>query len=152
MISALWPDFAASSYGDIEGAENVTIILNNRIGKVPPSPRREGARPVTPEPIKWHLEGNSKGFGALGELLLIVVSREHVQSVDVVGLDEIMPERDLEPYMQGLCDVMYDTIAHLPPPSQCMGRPSLGEFLVFLTHQEYLEEVEEERYRLLTVQ
>lgn len=131
---------------------NITIILSNRIGEVPPPPRCEGTKPDTPEPIEWNLEGNSKGFGALGELLLIAVSRDHVQSVDVVGLDEIMSEQDLDPYMQRLCEGIYDTTAYVPRPSQTMGRPSLGGFLVFLTHQEYLEEVEEERYRHLTVQ
>lgn len=110
--------------------------------------RRRPASPYTQEQaLEYPLE-----LGALGELILNLVTQEDVESVSIVGLEWIVSESSQTAYMQGVCDAIVATIDGTEGASDPEGLPRVQDFLRFYTHEQFRGNVREERYRLVTVQ
>lgn len=152
MTSALRPGSDHGLSYDIQQADQVIIILNNHVGEATSALRYNIPRLGTPSPTEWNIQGNSRGLGALGELLLETVSGDWIEAVEVLGHDEIVSDSRLMGYMRRLCNVVLNARPDWPQPSLYKSRPALGCSFRFSTHQEYLEEGGEERCRMLTVQ
>lgn len=155
--SAVWPQVEDFCY-EIEGAEKIIIVLLNFTDAAPqfsePSCLRtvtfasavnKGSSPSRRKPTHPEL-------GALSELIFCSARQPYVESVDVVGLEGLMSAHKRMPYTQSICDAIVATIDGMEGGSDPEGLPCVQDFLRFYTHEQFRDNVGEERYQLVTVQ
>lgn len=134
---------------EIHDAAKITIILKNCL--------KQNLPKDTHTPCQHgHLQGDESNpireLGALCELLFMIASQDVTETLNVIGLEEIVTETRLKLYMEDVCEAIAGELGILRHPHDCNGFPSVGAFLVFFTHEQCRTEQGEKRYRQLTVQ
>lgn len=138
---------------DSEVVENYTLIFKNCLNhKCPEGWFASSYTPVAaPNADRQRQSCQNSKLGAVCELLRLISTRVHINTISVVGLEEFLSYENFVPFLHEVCwDIGWETGGGIGVTVE-NGVPCLGEYLKFYSHHDYESMVGEERYRLLTV-